>query len=228
MARISGNQAALTGYLVKWSAENKDPKIKALAPQYRVYDADTKRKAAAKQPDKAKREQALKEALAAYQAIKQQPGNDVPTDTTAGVGIGFCQFDLGNYDDAAKALGALIRDGRLGGPLLTEPDKTTGEVRVRDNDIFWEAMYKWLRSKAELAKANGPDAADLRKSAQDTLKSQFITNGARTGGDKWKDEFEALRKDLLPDWTPGAAPAGARPAAPASQPTAPTPPVAAK
>jgi hypothetical protein len=69
---------------------------------------------------------------------------------------------------------------------------------VKDNPVYWEAMYKWLKGKAQILKGD-PNNADA-KSAVQTLKNLYITHRERLGGENWKKQFEELRQELIPDF----------------------------
>jgi hypothetical protein len=86
----------------------------------------------------------------------------------------------------------LLKDGRLGAPLMdVERD---GQIRTVDNDAYWEAVLKLICSNVKLN-------ADI--DAQKTfLKSLYVRWGDRVGGKKWRDEFNKLKSELIPDFVP--------------------------
>jgi hypothetical protein len=45
------------------------------------------------------------------------------------------------------------------------------------------------------------------------LKQQYITWGNRVGGRKWKDAYEQLRREIIPEFDPNAIPMTTAPAA---------------
>ncbi len=99
-----------------------------------------------------------------------------------------------------------------------------------DNEPYWEAWYKLLKSNLELFKANrsDPDAVANYERAQQGLKKLYIVD-RRPGGERRGDEFEQLRKDLIPDFDPASIPVADDPE-PSTQPVEPeaaTQPVAA-
>ena len=204
MRKIARNRAALSGNLVEWARNNPDPRIKQFTYRYRVYEADTKHRAAdvENNPDEQKKlyDEALKlytdlqspENLAAYRATlpaAQQAG--AAYDPAVKRGIAMVQFDLGDFAEAQKNLALLLKDGRLGSPLMdVEKD---GQLRTVDNDAYWEAVLKLIRSNLKL----GADAE-----AQKTfLKNLYVRWGDHVGGKKWKGEYDKLKAELIPDFT---------------------------
>jgi hypothetical protein len=91
-------------------------------------------------------------------------------------------------------------------------DEKTGETRYVDNENYWEAWYKLLRSNVELYRKNkdDPAAREAFESAKTGLKRLYIQGDV--GGQKWKAAFDALRADIIPEFDPKAL-------APASQPS---------
>jgi hypothetical protein len=151
-------------------------------------------------------------------------------DANIAFNLGLAQYDLGNYDEASKALGTLIFAGKLGGPTIIET--VGGEDRAKDNDAYWEATYKWIKSNLAVAKAKpeDPTSAKILDAQKKMVRELFITNGiARTGGQKFTEEFDGLRKELIPDWVPGsiAAPTTAPTTNPAAEPPPPAAPAPA-
>ena len=205
MRKIARNRAALSGNLVAWAKDNPDPRIKQFTYRYSVYEADTKARAADVETDPAERaklfDEALKlyakldspENLAAYKATlppAQQAG--AAYDPAVKRGVAMLQYDMGDYADAQKGLAVLLKDARLGSPLMdTEQD---GQIRTTDNDAYWEAVLKLIRSNLKL----GADV-DAQKTF---LKNLYIRWGDHVGGKKWKDEFDKLKTELIPDFNP--------------------------
>ena len=203
--RSPANRAALSSNLVAWASNNPDPRIKQFTYRYTVYEADTKDYAAdvEENPEDKKKlyDAALKiyndlespENLAAYKATLPKIEQAAATyDPAVERGIALVQYDLGNYAEAQQRLAILLKDGRLGSPLMDV--QQDGQTRTVDNDAYWEAVLKLIRSNLKL----GADPE-----AQKTfLKSQYIRWGDHVGGKKWKDEFDKLKNELIPDFTP--------------------------
>ena len=205
MRTLALNRASLSGNLVDWAKNNPDPRIKKFAYRYSVYEADTKQRAAEVEPDPAQQKQLFNDALKLYQNL-QSPENlaayketlspaeqaSATYDPAVQRGIAMVQYDLGNYTESQQLLATLLKDGRLGSPLMdTQQD---GESRTIDNDAYWEAVLKLIRSNLHLN-------ADL-DSQKTYLKSLYIRWGDHVGGKKWKDEFAKLKSELIPDFTP--------------------------
>src|SRR5581483_11313897 len=70
MKTLAKNRAQLSGFLVDWAANNKDPGIRKYTYRYRVFDAETQRRAAElEDPASAAREAGMKLALQRYEAL---------------------------------------------------------------------------------------------------------------------------------------------------------------
>ena len=101
-----------------------------------------------------------------------------------------------------------------------------GEVRVVENDKYWEATLKLLRSNVQLA---GDAQSEAKTQSENYLKQLYVRWGDQVGGKKWGGEFQKLREQLIPNFDPNADPdATTTPAtAPDAQPEATTAPTAA-
>ena len=102
------------------------------------------------------------------------------------LGIGLTAYDLNDCATVRDNLGPLIHDEKLG----------------EDNDQYWEATYKLLDCLHTLAKSG--DAATSDDQVAKSLKLLYLIWRTGTGGPKYYDKFETLRKLVLPDWTPPA------------------------
>jgi hypothetical protein len=197
MIQLAANRAMLSGFLVQWATDSSDPKIRAYAYTYRRFDADAKRTAAELEPDAGKRKEELAEVmvlykqlqtpedLALYRATAEGEGGADPNepDPLVTLGIGLTAYDLGDCQTVKQDLGSLIHDQKLGD----------------DNDQYWEATYKLLDCMHTLAKNGDPNTTDAQ--VQQSLKILYLIWHDGTGGPKWHGKFEALRKEVLPDWT---------------------------
>src|SRR5262249_3399811 len=108
----------------------------------------------------------------------------------------------------------------LGKPMVESqgPDGT----RMVPNNAYWEAMYKLLRCNVELARQNTPNTSQLVDDTRLKLKQLYIT-WPEPGGARWSAQFDSLRRELLPAWSPpvlsedsAASPATAPATAPAA------------
>jgi len=192
--QLADNRAMLSGFLVKWAAESKDPKIHGYAYVYGRFDADTKRLAAELETDPAVRQRDLAAALELYKGLESPenfalyqaslaPGEDKDyPDPLVTLGIGLIAYDQGDCHTVKATLGRLIQDEKLG----------------ENNDQYWEAAYKLLECMHMLAKSGDPGTsdADVGKS----LKVLYLIWRDGTGGAKYHDKFEELRKEVLPNW----------------------------
>jgi hypothetical protein len=189
-------RAELSGYLVTWAAAHPDPKIKELAPRYRVFDAETKRTAAALDPDPASRKAGLERSLALYEQIRGQSGAG-GGDVAADLGVAMIQYELGNFSAAQPILARLLNERKLGKPL-TEVDDN-GVTRLVDNERYWEATLKLMRATLGMVASNEAPAT-TRDDIAAGLKSLYARWGRGMGGKKFAPEFEKLRVELVPDY----------------------------
>ena len=217
-------RADLSGPLVEWSQKNPDPKIKAYTYQYMIFDAATKQQAALAEPDRVKRFAGLRQALALYQNLLsdqnikrwQQTVDPAKADLRFGdvsvfYAIGLLNYELANYEEASAKLARLLTDRKLG--MARTPVTRDGETVLEDNPQYWEATYKLYRGNVERAK--DPATSNARKLTEDTrsgLKLLYIREGDGVGGQRWRQQFEELRKEIIPEFTPAAEPAIIAPA----------------
>jgi len=235
MQALAQNRARLSGFLVEWAKNNKNPDIAKRVYSYSVYDAESKLRAGTL----AKDEKQLRDAMAAFQKLRTPEMVTLYQREIAGnpkadpnyphpnvmLGIGVAAFELGDYKTAQQTLGQLVADRKLGSPKIEKVDEKTNEPKYVDNENYWEAWYKLLKSNVELYKKNknDPEAQAAFDSAKSALKRLYVQGDA--GGEKWKDEFDALRAEIIPDFDPKALASPAKPASPGRPAT--TGPVAA-
>jgi hypothetical protein len=206
MRTLAKNRAQLSGFLVDWAKNNPDERIKKFTYRYRVFEADTKHRAADVEEDPAARRAGWDAALKLYQSLETPEALDeyratLSPDQLARLGaydpavtrgIANLAYDLGDYAEAQKRFAILFNDGRLGSAMMDV--ESNGQTRTVDNDAYWEAVLKLIRSNLKLN-------ADVERQ-RTFLKTQYVRWGDRVGGTKWKAEFEALRKELIPDFNP--------------------------
>ncbi len=184
MEQLAAARAALTGYLVQWAQTNK----KDAVYQYRVYDAESQAQAARLTNDPARRQQLLKASEQRYQALLGEKNDPVVQ-----LGLANAAYDLGDYRTAQPYYTRLIGERKLGGPKRYNP-----EGELVDNDQYWEAMYKLFKSNLEIAAADS-SLSSLADQTRQRLAQLYIMQGKNVGGQRWGQEFEALREQLLPD-----------------------------
>ena len=205
---VAQNRARLTGFLVKWAQDNPNEALRKLAYSYRVFDAEVQRFAAVQEADAAAREAGLRRALDLFVNLNTPEGaaqykaslppeltaeaGDVPYDPTVVLGLARTQFDLGQYQEARDSFSRLLNDRRLGPPVMTVEDH--GQPRETDNENYWEAVLKLIRSN--LALNSGIEES------KNYLKQQLVRWGERVGGRKWKAEFDKLRNEIIPGYDP--------------------------
>lgn len=206
MRELASARAQLTGHLVTWAAENKDPTIRDYTYRYRVFDADSQRQAAVLVDDPDEKRRLLEIARERYlqlltpQAVAEyrktiegtNADPDAP-DPVVSLGLAQVAYDLGDYRTAQPLLTRLIADRRLGPPKILRGDDLV------DNDQYWEAMYKLFRSNLALAESD-PQYANLREETRQRLAQFYVMQGESVGGQRWGEAFNQLRKELLPDF----------------------------
>jgi tetratricopeptide (TPR) repeat protein len=226
MRQTAKDEATLTGYLVDWSnpKTQKDPKVSQYFYSYAVYDARTQRQAGTLVEDMSERTKLLTQALDRYKKLQSKDMHDLyvnqPTikqkiadgkldpkdgDSSVEAGLALTEFDLQDFKGARDLLDSLLMQKKLGTPTMEVVEN--GETKVKDNDLYWEATYKLLKSSIEL------DKGDPKLLAVDTkgLKNILIRGGIP---ERWQDEFEGLRADWAKDFHPAGATATSQPAAP--------------
>jgi hypothetical protein len=218
---ILKDRANLSGFLVKWAANNADPNVKKNLYVYEVYDADTQRLYGQSLEDEAQRKPALQKANDAFQklrtpakvdeykAVVAQRKLDNPEDKTdpdapdpaVTLGMALVSYDLRDWKTASQELKKLRFGGKLGSRAVQQTDMKTGEVRVVPNEQYWEAMYKYYNSTYEWARSAPQDndgQAEL-SAVKTLLRRDYVAGADDVGGIKWREPFEKLRKELIPD-----------------------------
>jgi len=183
---IARNRAALSGFLVQWARKNPNDRIRQYTSRYALFDAESKRIAAEYEDAPAARTVALNEALKLYQSLDAD-------DPLVTFGIALIQFDLAHYGESQPLLARLLAERKLGPAVVLETEN--GQERQVDNDRYWEATYKLFRCNLEMAKRD----AQANSETIAALKRTYIQWGSRTGGAKWHNAFEAMRKEIAPD-----------------------------
>ena len=184
--QLAANKAQLSGFLVTYAQQSKDPNVQKQLPAYRLYDADSKRQAAELTDDPAARTANLQAALAQYQALAAA-GNPDPL---VQLGEGLTQFDLGHYAQTIAALGPVLT--KVGQPMID----VNGQ-RVA-NPQYWETYYKQLRSMYEVGKQDpkNPKAKTYLTDAKQRVGAFFVLYGDKTGGPGYHDDFVKLRDEM--------------------------------
>lgn len=214
MVDLAKNRAQLSGFLIDWAKNNPDEKVRRYTYRYTVFSADTKHRAADLESDPAARKAGHENALKVYlsldnpAALDQYRATLPPTatpeqkayDPSVWRGIGLLSYDLGDYVEAQKRLGVLLNEKKLGA-AVREIEESGGK-RVVDNDSYWEATLKYIRSNLKLA----GDDASIVDAQKRYLKQHYIRN-PHVGGKKWGPDFDQLRRELIPDFDPAAIPA---------------------
>jgi hypothetical protein len=210
MLKLAQARATLTPFLVQWAANNKNPEIKAQTYRYKVFDADSRRRAAEMEPAGDKRTADLKAALKLYQDLqspenfklyqatvdKSKPHAGDP-DATVQLGVGLLQYDLGNWTEAQQALGGLLDKGKLGTGTIQVTD-ANGQTHVQDNDPYWEARYKLIDANWHIANASQDEK--MKQAVQSDLRLLYVKWGEKIGGRLYNEQFASLRQQIIPDF----------------------------
>ena len=118
--------------------------------------------------------------------LTDEQRQQVAYDREVVLNLGRIYFAQGDWAGARSRLARLLADRALGdATTVVTQDGVDREVA---NDDFWEAQLKFIRSSLEL----GNDRNALRGQ----IERLFVLHGDTTGGTRWADEFDALRKEL--------------------------------
>ena len=217
MKKLAQARAALSSPLVEWAKANPDGKIRQYTYRYMVFDAATKQLAAEMEENPEARRAAFEGTLALYQALRSEenvqryketidPARTDPSypDPAVSLHTALVQYELGQYKAAQEALSRLLEDRKLGtARTIVERNGIEEEI---DNEQYWEATHKLYRSnialgQAALAKDPGDEAAkQMLAETRNGLKRLYIREGQGVGGKKWRDQFDELRKQLIPEF----------------------------
>jgi hypothetical protein len=192
LKRLAQDRAQLSGFVVKWASNNKDPKVQQQLANYQMYDADSKREAAELMDDAAARKSGLEEALKEYKDLNSKN----PDDPAAQLGIGLASFSLGHYQDAIDYLAPLMDKTQVLHPMKEVTEN--GMTRTVEDPQFWQANYERLESLVQLYNQNPSDPARQKdlSDANSYLGSLYIINGKKTGGTTYHDQFEKLKTEI--------------------------------
>jgi tetratricopeptide (TPR) repeat protein len=210
MAKAADVRTKYLGLLVPWLKANMpdDWKQKNMST-WAEREASLLRSAALLQDDPARRSELLTQAKAAFDGqFKQLKAAPTPADaqgqnarqaleSTLMFRLAQCNFDLGNFDEAAKEFGVLVAENRLGPPVV-QTAQLNGAVKEADNPAFWEGFYKREKSVLETIRTeNNPDAKKRRLDLLvQRLKDGYIIYGEKIGGEQWKASIDGLRKEV--------------------------------
>jgi hypothetical protein len=217
---LAKNRSQLSKRLVEWAQTSKDPNVAKDLYLYKRFDAETQRQYGATLQGEERTMQLKRamdayttlrspESVAAYKAFVMERKKNNPQDKTdpeapdpaVTLGMALTSYDLNDWPTAAAELKKLRFSGKLGVRTRTEPDEKTGEQRVVPNDQYWEAMYKYYSAVNEWGKAD-PQNADGQAelgAVKKLLLRDYVAGPDEVGGVKWREPFEKLRKELLPE-----------------------------
>ena len=200
VGRLERDRALLTPFLVTWAQGHADPRIRKLAYTYRVFDADTQRRAAESAADPAERKRLLEAALQRFETLdspdhRQEFLDALPEarrartkyDPQAKLGLARTQLALGDFTAARLQLATLFSDKVLGEGFLTVLD-AAGNFERRENPAYWEALLGLIRSNVALN-----ENVDAMKGL---LAEQSLLYSDDLGGKRWHGEFIKLLGQL--------------------------------
>ncbi|HEY0009386.1 MAG TPA: hypothetical protein VGB55_11725, partial [Tepidisphaeraceae bacterium] len=188
VARLEGNRAMLTPFLVEWSKNSTDPAIKKNEYTYSVFDADTQRRAAETVTDPTKRTSLLDASLKRFQELDSKESQQkflalqpperrakMQYDPQVKIGLARVHFAREEWKEARTHLSRLFYDKVLGTGILTTPNPAGG-VDSKDNPTYWEALFKLIRSNLSLN-----ENVDAMKGL---VREQQIIYGNEVGGQR--------------------------------------------
>ena len=198
--RLERNRATLTPFLVTWAENHKDPRIRKLTYTYRVFDADTQRRAALGTADPAERAKLLAAALKRFRdlddkanvqqylaALPEADRSSLQYDPQVRFGLARTLYAQGDWTAARQELATLFRDKALGNGTTTEID-AAGTVQQQDNPSYWEALLELARCNLKL----NENVAGMKE----LVAEQAVLYGDGLGGKQWHAAFAALRSEL--------------------------------
>lgn len=200
VARLERDRALLTPFLVTWAKDHPDARIRKLTYTYRVFDADTQRRAAEGTTDTAERKRLLDGALQRFDELSNKENvsaylNALPPERRARsrydpqvkLGLARTYFAQEDWTAARLQLATLFSDNVLGSGYVTTPD-AAGNFESRENPAYWEALLKLIRSNVNL----GQNVEAMKG----LLAEQSLIYGDGLGGRRWHAAFETLARDL--------------------------------
>lgn len=216
VARLERNRSLLTPFLVTWAEKHPDERIRKLAYTYRVFDADTQRRAAETNKDPAERMRLLAAAKQRFEALDSPDGRqayfeNLPKekrskaqyDPQAKLGLARVLLAEQDYEAARLQLAQLFADRVLGEGFITVPD-AAGNFERRENPSYWEALLGLVRSNVALGQN--------LEAMKNLLAEQSLLYGDDLGGKRWHGAFVELTKQLSATPAANTGPAVASPA----------------
>ncbi len=208
IASLARARASLSSFFVNFARNHSNPNVQKLTYGYEVFDAEAQRYAADAETDAQVKKDGLEKALARFNelntpaAIARFKAQDAARanlqyDPFVILGLGRTYFAMQNYPEARRHFGRLVNDKTIGDASKLVPQQGGGLQEV-DNNEYWEVVLRLIQSSVRTN-------VDI-DAAKVFLRQQYIKWDTRVGGTRWKDEFEQLRKELIPEWNPGQIP----------------------
>ncbi|MGC4030688.1 MAG: hypothetical protein QM754_02915 [Tepidisphaeraceae bacterium] len=196
IGRLERNRALLTPFLVSWAEKHPDERIRKLAYTYRVFDADTQRRAAEKTADAAERKRLLDGSLQRFKELDDKPNvtaylDSLPADRRGRtaydpqvkLGLARTYFAQGDWTNARLNLATLFNDKVLGSGFVTTAD-AAGNFESRENPAYWEAMLRLIETNVNLG--------ENKEAMKNLLAEQSVIYGPDLGGRRWHGDFVRL------------------------------------
>ena len=151
------------------------------------------------------------ENVAAYKTFVAERKKENPQDKTdpeqpdpaVTLGMALTSYDLEDWKTAADgAQAAALRPASSATARRPQTDDKTGEVEGRaQRPVLGGDVQVLRRRPRKWAKAE-PDNADAQKeleAVKTLLRRDYVAGPDEVGGAKWREGFERLRKELIPD-----------------------------
>lgn len=218
------SRAAVSGFMAKWYAENKNESFHKYAYVYRLFEADNRLQAALLSDDPAEKNKFLEETVTLCEDLlkpdnqqlwkstvdearkkaasqpagqnQQLPVFDPTGDPTVRLITAKAYFAMEKYEKCRPIILDMLKQNKLGELQITGPDGG-----LIDNEEYWYGRYMLIKSSIVMAERASD--AEQRKGAIDLLRASYITH-PNPGGAMYHELYEKLREELpeLKGWKP--------------------------
>lgn len=193
---LAANRAQVAKFLTDTAQKAKNPKVIALIPQFRGFEAKAAMRAADLETDPAKRRQFLDQALKFYEEALEKKADD----PQAQLNVALIHFELGNFEKAQPPLAQLVLNKQLGKPI--DVVVTADGQQTKWNDLYWSAQLKLIQCNLKLIEQKKPGFGAKELEETKTYLQRVFIQWGEPGGPKFYPEFKKLKDQLLPGWNP--------------------------
>jgi hypothetical protein len=193
---LAANRAQVAKFLTETAGKSKNPKVVALIPQYRVFEAKAAMRAADLETDPAKRRRFLDQALQFYEEALAKNADD----PQARLNVALIHYELGNYEKAQPPLAQLVLNKQLGKPI--DVVVTADGQQTKWNDLYWSAHLMLIRCNLKLIEQKKPGFGAKELEETKTYLQRLYIQWGEPGGPQYYPEFKKLKDQLLPGWNP--------------------------